>query len=91
MKASLEIDQRSETEIFDVYLIISAFNICPCMMLSVSFWKWRRHSTFPVGVGTVKTSKEVNFLDNAMEIASLWPSETSLHQLQFTVSLTLQC
>lgn len=91
MKASLEVAQRSETEIFDVSLIISVFNICPCMMLSVSFWKWWKHSTFPVGVGTVKTSKKVNFLGNAIEIASLCPSETSFNQLRFTLSLTLQC
>lgn len=34
----------------------------------------------------MKTSKEMNFLDNAMEIASLRPSETSFNQLRFTVS-----
>lgn len=37
MKASLEVAQRSESEIFDVCLIISVFNIGPCMILSVSF------------------------------------------------------
>lgn len=70
MKASLEVAQRSEIEIFDV---CSIFNICPCMVLFISFWKWWRHSAFPVGVGTAETVKEVNFPDDAMEVVSPMP------------------